>query len=106
MRSRPLGCHVSTITFLTAIVAFLVGLVTVGIVVTGWKFGNWARERWRGRQPGWWRGWRLKLVDVVDARRDGNGEVRRSLLERGSEGSIQVLKCTLPYASTSVGKIA
>jgi len=73
VRSRTLGCHVSTITFFTAIVAFLVGLVTVGIVVTGWKFGSWAREKWRGR--------RLRLVDVVDARRDGNGEIRRPLLE-------------------------
>jgi len=81
VRSRPLGCHVSTITFLTAIVAFLVGLVTVGIVVSGWKFGSWAREKWRGREQGWWRGWRLKLVDVVDARRDENGEARRPLLE-------------------------
>jgi hypothetical protein len=72
---------VSTITFLTSIVAFVVGLVIVGFLVTGWKLGSWMRERWRGRELGWWRGWRLKLVDVVDARRDGNGEDCGPLLE-------------------------
>jgi hypothetical protein len=53
-----------------------------GGVGDGCHYGDWV-EVWElgERKAGWWRGWRLKLVDVVDVRRDENGEVRRPLLE-------------------------
>ena len=75
LRTRTLGCHVSTITLLACIVSILstfvlIGLVAMGIkAITGmqalWKSkpdGWW--KAWRIYHPQWWRGWRLRIVDV------------------------------------------
>ncbi|KAG0650769.1 hypothetical protein D0Z07_2487 [Hyphodiscus hymeniophilus] len=75
LRSRPLGCHVSTITFLTCIISVLSTFLVIGVAYAGFRFGRWARRKWKSKekdwwifwkhyQPGWWRGWRLRLVDV------------------------------------------
>lgn len=64
LRTRPLGCYVSTITFLACIVSILSTFFVIGLAVTGFKFGRWVRRKWKGREEGWWRGWRLRLVDV------------------------------------------
>jgi len=56
-------------------VSVLSTLLVVGLAVAGYKFGKWVKRRWKSRskdcwrvwkyyKPGWWRGWRLRLVDV------------------------------------------
>ena len=72
LRTSALGCHVSTITFLTCIVSVIATLVIVGLVVGAFFFGRWVSGVWAGRGEEWWRfwrGWRIGLVDVVDRRR-------------------------------------
>jgi hypothetical protein len=75
LRTRPLGCHVSTITLLTCIVSVLVTFLVIGLAVLAFLFGRWLQRRWKGRRedwwgvwkyydPAWWRHWRLRLVDV------------------------------------------
>jgi len=75
LRSRPLGCHVSTITFLTCIISVLstfVVIVLVAMIVKTipamkmrWKTRSegWWRF-WRYYRPSWWRGWRFRLIDL------------------------------------------
>ncbi|KAH8603082.1 hypothetical protein B0O99DRAFT_498868 [Bisporella sp. PMI_857] len=65
LRARPLGPHVSTITFLTCIVSVCTTLLTIGILASGIKLFGLIRNRWR-KNEGWWKGWRLKLVDVTE----------------------------------------
>ncbi|TVY38246.1 hypothetical protein LOCC1_G006290, partial [Lachnellula occidentalis] len=88
LRTRPFGCHVSTITFFTCIISVLATFLAVGFIVVGFKVGwriqaNWKTRSegwwkvWSRYQPGWWRGWRLKLVDIKDA------EAERPLLSHG-----------------------
>ncbi|TVY58122.1 hypothetical protein LCER1_G001909 [Lachnellula cervina] len=88
LRTRPLGCHVSTITFLTCIISVLATFLAVGFTVVGFKVGRRIQANWKTRpegwwkawsryQPGWWRGWRLRLVDIRDA------EAERPLLSHG-----------------------
>ncbi|MCJ1292880.1 hypothetical protein MMC34_004433 [Xylographa carneopallida] len=73
LRAKGTGCHVSTITFFTALGAVLVTVVLGGV---GWAVGTGVRlgwRRWKGRREGWWRWrewgrewkrWRLGLVDL------------------------------------------
>ncbi|TVY73393.1 hypothetical protein LSUE1_G005427 [Lachnellula suecica] len=88
LRTRTLGCHVSTITFLTCVISVLTTLVVIGLVVLEIKLGRKAHASlkarsegwwkvWRYYQPGWWRGWRLRLVDIRDV------ESERPLLGNG-----------------------
>jgi hypothetical protein len=74
VRTRPLGCHVSTITLLTCFITVLSTFVVIGLVAVGVKASRCIEPRWRRRssgwwkiwrhyQPGWWRGWRLELRD-------------------------------------------
>lgn len=76
LRSRPLGCHVSTITLLTCIISVLSTFVVIGLVAIAVKAIRAAQAQWKTRSedwwrvwrhysPGWWRGWRLRLVDKV-----------------------------------------
>jgi hypothetical protein len=77
LRTKPLGCQVSTITFFTCIVSVLAAFVVIGLVALGVKVTRKIQVRWKTRkegwwkvwrfyQPGWWRGWRLRLVDIRD----------------------------------------
>ncbi|TVY30381.1 hypothetical protein LHYA1_G000463 [Lachnellula hyalina] len=73
LRTRPLGCHVSTITFLTCIISVLATFLAVGAAVVGFKVGWRIQANWKTRsegwwkvwslyRPGWWRGWRLRWI--------------------------------------------
>ncbi|KAH9998049.1 hypothetical protein F4779DRAFT_168868 [Xylariaceae sp. FL0662B] len=54
LRTRPLGCQVSTITALTALVAVACTLA-LGLLVAGLVLGiRWLRDYGR-KHPGWWR---------------------------------------------------
>jgi len=86
LRARPLGCHVSTITFFTCVVSVLATFLVVILGLLGFWFERWVKSIWKGRQEGWWRvweyyqqgwwrGWRLKLVNV-----GRGGETERSPL--------------------------
>ncbi|TVY41251.1 hypothetical protein LSUB1_G002639, partial [Lachnellula subtilissima] len=77
LRTRPLGCHVSTITFLTCILSVLATFLAVGFTVVGFKVGwriqaNWKTRSegwwkiWSRYRPGWWGGLRLRLIDIRD----------------------------------------
>ncbi|KAI1176203.1 hypothetical protein F4777DRAFT_281656 [Nemania sp. FL0916] len=57
IRTRPLGCHVSTITTLTSLVTIACTLLFVLLV---W-FAGFAARRWRAhskKHPGWWKFWK------------------------------------------------
>jgi len=58
IRTRGLGCHVSTITLLTCVVSVLSTFLVMGFAVVGWRAGRWGVKRWKGRGEGWWRVWR------------------------------------------------
>lgn len=76
LRTKGLGCHVSTITLFTCVVSVVSTFLVVGLVVLGVGFGKWVRGKWRGRGDDWWRvwrGWRLRLVDVGRGRERGKG---------------------------------
>jgi hypothetical protein len=91
VRTRGLGCHVSTITLLTCVVSVVSTFLVMGLVVLGFRIGRWVGKKWKGRQQEWWKvyrweawrfwqwgvwrfewakGWRVRLVDVrVDEER-------------------------------------
>ncbi|KAH6709387.1 hypothetical protein BKA61DRAFT_490453 [Leptodontidium sp. MPI-SDFR-AT-0119] len=91
LRTSALGCHVSTITFLTCIVSVLASFAVMGVAVGAFFFGRWMRGVWarRGTARGeewwrFWRGWKLELVDVVRRRRSREEEIeeeQRPLLD-------------------------
>ncbi|KAH8736765.1 hypothetical protein BGZ61DRAFT_2792 [Ilyonectria robusta] len=54
IRTRPLGCHVSTITTLTTIVTIASTLAFVGLVF-GLVLGIRRLRRYNKEHPGWWR---------------------------------------------------
>lgn len=96
IRTRPLGCHVSTITFLSCVVSILSTFLVVGLVVLAVWLGKNLRGRWKGRQrgwwkvwrlyrAGWWRGWRIRLVNVRRNNEEGEGDERRRLLGEGMD---------------------
>jgi hypothetical protein len=89
VRTRGLGCHVSTITLLTCVVSVVSTCAVIGLAVGAFYFGRWVRKKWKGRGDGWWRfwrwgvwrgewarGWRVRLVDKTGR----NDEERRPLL--------------------------
>lgn len=95
LRTKPLGCYVSTITFLSVIVTVISTLLIVGILVAiGFgirRFVLWNREE---INRGWWKvwRWRVELRDLGSKRggRGANGAVleneRAPLLGGGEEG--------------------
>jgi Plexin repeat len=54
LRAKPLGCNVSTITFLTSVVSIASTLLFVVILWLSIKSGIWLRNNWRRQQYGWW----------------------------------------------------
>jgi len=85
VRTRGLGCHVSTITLLTCVVSVVSTFLVIGLVALAFRVGKWVGEKWKGKEEGWWkfwrweawrwrrwgvwkfewaRGWRVRLVDV------------------------------------------
>jgi len=75
LRASPLGCHVSTITLLTCIISVLSTFVVIGLIAIVFKASQAIQRQWKTRSEDWWRvwkhyphgwykGWRLKLVDV------------------------------------------
>jgi len=57
LRTRPLGCNVSTLTFLTSIVTILSTLFAIGVLVGSIVVLKLVRIRWRARTDGWWKFW-------------------------------------------------
>lgn len=59
IRTRPLGCQVSTITSLTSIISIASTLVVLSIIL----FLTWAffrlRRHHKQAEPGWWRLWKI-----------------------------------------------
>jgi hypothetical protein len=99
VRTRTLGCHVSTITFLTAVGSVLGTLVFLGLVWGLVKMGRWGRKVWRGREEGWWRAWRWnpslrwrwrgawrRGVRGEETERCEDGETRPLLRDEGDRG--------------------
>lgn len=76
LRTRGLGCQVSTITFFTCIISVCSTLVFIGLVAIGIigirRFKRWRSQNsdwwevWRLYRPGWCRGWRLRAVPLGD----------------------------------------
>ncbi|KAH8814377.1 hypothetical protein F5882DRAFT_69302 [Hyaloscypha sp. PMI_1271] len=85
VRTRGLGCHVSTITLLTCVVSVVSTFLVMGLMALAFRVGKWVGEKWKGKEEGWWkfwrwetwgwrrwgvwkfewaRGWRVTLVDV------------------------------------------
>lgn len=63
VRTRPLGCQVSTITALAVLGA--VG-ATLLVVLLAWLVAISVRRLRRAQlQPGWWKVWRYRLPNVV-----------------------------------------
>lgn len=72
LRARSLGCHISTITFLTCIISIFSTLAVICLVAIGIRvfrtFQKWKTEHsnwwkvWRLYHPGWWRAWRFHSV--------------------------------------------
>jgi len=58
LRSRPLGCHVSTITLLTCIISVVSTFLVIGSAVLAVRAMRWIITRWKARSPDWWRVWR------------------------------------------------
>jgi len=58
VRTKGLGCHVSTITLLACVVSVVSTFAVIGLAVEGLRMGRWMRRRWKGRGEGWWRVWR------------------------------------------------
>lgn len=56
LRTRPLGCQVSTITSLTSLVSVASTLLLVLLIVVLVRSIRWLR-RLNARYPGWWRVW-------------------------------------------------
>jgi hypothetical protein len=55
VRTRPLGCYVSTITFLTCL-GSVFGTLLVLLLMVGISRGvRFMGRVWRGREEGWWR---------------------------------------------------
>ncbi|CZR50967.1 uncharacterized protein PAC_00842 [Phialocephala subalpina] len=90
LRTKPLGCYVSTITFLSVIVAVISTLLVVSILVAiGFgirKCVLWNREE---RNRGWWRFWRWR-VGLRDARGRKRGARGRTngVVEDGERASL------------------
>ncbi|KAI1200926.1 hypothetical protein F5X97DRAFT_65529 [Nemania serpens] len=61
IRTRPLGCHVSTITTLNPLVTILCTLLFIFLV---WLAGFAARRlvAHNTKHPGWWKIWKLDIV--------------------------------------------
>ncbi|KAF6825761.1 hypothetical protein CMUS01_09706 [Colletotrichum musicola] len=57
LRTRPLGCQVSTITSLTSIISILSTLVVIAAVTLVVLLVRWSRRRSQ-EDPGWWRVWK------------------------------------------------
>ncbi|KAF4841731.1 hypothetical protein CGCSCA4_v009261 [Colletotrichum siamense] len=72
LRTRPLGCQVSTITSLTSIISIVSTLVVVLLVTLLFVTIRWARRR-SVKEPGWWRVWQYDWRHIV-TRRDNIGE--------------------------------
>ncbi|KAH7133541.1 hypothetical protein EDB81DRAFT_105001 [Dactylonectria macrodidyma] len=68
IRTRPLGCHVSTITTLTTIVTIASTLTLVGLLF-GLVFSIRRLRRYNKEHPGWWRALRRRWWSVVRRRR-------------------------------------
>ncbi|KAI1078267.1 hypothetical protein F5B20DRAFT_234379 [Whalleya microplaca] len=76
LRARPLGCQVSTITALTAVVS-VAGTLVLGLLVWGAVWGGrWVGRRFGvgGKGLGWWRrGLRVRLWTGLGRKGRGNG---------------------------------
>jgi hypothetical protein len=57
LRTRPLGCNCSTITFLTSVISVIATLTAILLLILATWVGKWGLRRWRGRGKGWWRIW-------------------------------------------------
>jgi len=57
LRSSPLGCHVSTITFFTCVVSILATFTTIVLIAFAARAARWASQCWKTRQVGWWKNW-------------------------------------------------
>lgn len=68
LRTRPLGCQVSTITSLTSIVSIVSTLVVVLVIALLVLALRRLRRYHQQQEPGWWRlwkhGWRSKLAQL------------------------------------------
>ncbi|KAL0938760.1 uncharacterized protein CTRU02_205370 [Colletotrichum truncatum] len=64
LRTRPLGCQVSTITSLTSIISIVSTLIVVLLVFLLVIAIRWGRRRSQ-REPGWWRVWRYDWMQVL-----------------------------------------
>jgi len=58
VRTRPLGCHVSTITLLTCIISVVATMVVIAFAVLAVRTARWIIPQWKARSPGWWKLWR------------------------------------------------
>ena len=81
LRTKGLGCHVSTVTFLTCIISIVSTLLVLGLGWASFKLGKFCWGRWKRRERGWqwekWRwfwGWRLLLRKKSGG--CGNGDER------------------------------
>lgn len=83
MRTRPLGCHVSTVTSLTAVVSFALALAAAGFVV-GVVFAVKRVRRFNGEHPGWVGRVRRRVGGVLRKKKTG---AEREPLLRGDEAN-------------------
>lgn len=69
IRTRPLGCQVSTITSLTSIISIASTLVVLSVILLiAWAFARLRRHH-KQAEPGWWRFWKRGLGSWTARRR-------------------------------------
>ncbi|WQF77643.1 hypothetical protein CDEST_02657 [Colletotrichum destructivum] len=75
LRTKPLGCQVSTITSLTSIISIISTLLVVLLVALVVLGVRWGRRRSK-QDPNWWRVWTYgwKQFFLRNGARDANGE--------------------------------
>lgn len=78
IRTRPLGCQVSTITSLTSVISIASTLVVLLIIlVLTWCFFR-LRGYHKQAEPGWWRFWKVKRfpwTTRLETQPGGGGEI-------------------------------
>ncbi|KAA6410793.1 MAG: hypothetical protein FRX48_05103 [Lasallia pustulata] len=60
LRTKGLGCYVSTVTFLTCIISIASTLLVLGLGWASFKLGKFCWGRWKRRERGWWTVWRCE----------------------------------------------
>ncbi|KAI3343142.1 hypothetical protein F4824DRAFT_132466 [Ustulina deusta] len=92
IRTRPLGCHVSTVTTLTSLVTIACTLLLVFLI---WLVRVVARRlvAHNTKHPGWWKIWRLgmlrgrsRMCGVVIVEAHDRGRESEPLLPSASDG--------------------